>query len=123
MPAAAAGVIIPPITTAVTRTIRDLATALAGRAAAADPEQAARIDRALMHVSRALVPIDYTTGDRFAHDPALPEPPWASLQPVRALVATADRTDTAHFQMVDAIRARNRVLHALRRANGVLERV
>ena len=104
-------------------TTRDLATTLAARAAAADPDQAVRIDRALMHVSRALVPIDYTTGDRFAHDPALPVTAWASLQPARVLAATADGTDTAHFRMVDAIRARNRVLHALRRANGVLERV
>ena len=57
-------------------TTRDLAEALGARAASTDP---ARIDRALMHVSRALVPMDYTTGDRFAHDPALPVPAWASL--------------------------------------------
>jgi N-acetylated-alpha-linked acidic dipeptidase len=29
------------------------------------------VNRALMRVSRALVPIDYTSGDRFDHDPAL----------------------------------------------------
>jgi hypothetical protein len=101
------------------QTTRNLATALS---AVASADRTARIDHALMHVSRALVPIDYTTGDRFAHDPALPVPAWASLQPLRALAAEPVGSDAARFRTVDAIRARNRVLHALRRANGVLER-
>jgi hypothetical protein len=33
-----------------------------------------------------------------------------------------DGSDAERFQMVEATRARNRVLHALRRANGVLAR-
>ncbi len=96
-----------------------LARKLPTHAETADP---ARIDRALMHVSRALVPMDYTTGDRFSHDPALPVPSWASLEAIRALAATAEGSDAARLLTVDATRARNRVLHALRRANGVLAR-
>jgi hypothetical protein len=104
-------------------TTRDLASALAPRAATAEAPEAARIDRALMHVSRTLVPMDYTTGDRFSHDPALPIPSWASLTAIRALAAAEEGSDAARFLAVDATRARNRVLHALRRANGVLTRI
>jgi Peptidase family M28 len=100
-------------------TTRDLAGDLNARAATAD---AARIDRALMHVSRALVPMDYTTGDRFTHDPALPLPTWAGLIPIRTLAAAPAGSDTARYLTVEATRARNRLLHALRRANGVLTR-
>jgi len=67
-----------------------------------------------MRASRALVPLDYTSGDRFAHDPALPQTPWPVLDPIRALAraSPADRP----FAAVDAVRARNRVLHALQEA-------
>ena len=51
--------------------LRDHATNLATE----DPERA---NRALLLVSRALVPMDYTIGDRFAHDPALPSRPGRS---------------------------------------------
>ena len=98
-------------------TARDLAAALP--AGSASP---VTIDRALMRVSRALIPMDYTTGDRFAHDPALPVPAWASLSAIRALAATPAGSDRARLLTVDATRARNRVLHALRRANGILSR-
>jgi hypothetical protein len=84
---------------------------------------AVRINRALMRMSRALVPVDYTSGDRFAHDPALAQPAWPTLQPLRALAATEPGSDAAKFLTVGAIRARNRVLHALRQANAVAEAV
>ncbi len=75
---------------------------------------------ALMRVSRALVPVDYTTGDRFAHDPALPQSPWPVLDPIRAL-AVAEGADAVRFAAVDAVRARNRMLHALRNAHRALD--
>ena len=75
-----------------------------------------QINRALMQVSRALVPIAYTTGDRFSPDPALPQPPWPVLDPIRALAKTAPGSDAARFATVAATRARNRVLHAVREA-------
>ena len=84
------------------------------RAASLQSDDPARADRSLMGASRALVPLDYTAGDRFAHDPALPQTPWPVLDPIRALAraSPADRP----FAAVDAVRARNRVLHALQEA-------
>lgn len=76
-----------------------------------DAAAGATSDRALMAASRALVPMDYTTGDRFRHDPALPQRAWPVLQPIRAL-AEAD-ADAAPFAAVDALRARNRMRYAL----------
>ena len=43
---------------------------------------------ALISVSRAMVPMDYTTGDRFVHDPALPQMQYPVLDPLRQLAAT-----------------------------------
>jgi hypothetical protein len=92
------------------------AEALEARAAA-DPDAA---NAALMRLSRALVPIDYSHGDRFTHDPALPNPPWPTLQPVRALAATPAGSDAEKFATVAAMRARNRVMFALREAKAAL---
>ena len=103
--------------------LRDRSEALAELGHAADAATAARINAALMRVSRALVPVDYSTGDRFDHDPALPQPAWPTLQPVRDLAATAAGSDAAHFQTVAAMRARNRVAFALREANAALDSV
>ncbi len=83
----------------------------------ADPK---RTNLALMAVSRALVPVDYSRGDRFDHDPALPLPAWPVLQKLRDLAATAPGSDAAHFTAVNAARSRNRMSHALRQANGAL---
>jgi hypothetical protein len=85
------------------------------RASGRDPASQNHI---LMRLSRALVPADYTLGDRFRHDPALPQSPWPVLDPIRAL-ASADPASHP-FARVDATRARNRMLHALREAQSVL---
>ncbi len=95
---------------ALTEAVRALRTA-----AAAGPHG----DQALMAASRALVPLDYTSGDRFRHDPALPQPPWPALQPLRDLAA-APAGDAALFAAVDARRAVNRVHHAVREATRAL---
>jgi hypothetical protein len=77
-------------------------------------------DAALMLASRALAPVYYTSGDRFAHDPALPLPAWPVLQPLRELAKSAAGSDAAHALTVSATRARNRMLHALREAVAAL---
>jgi hypothetical protein len=100
--------------------LRDGATALAAKGQGASPAEAARLNAALMRVGRAMVPMDYTTGDRFAHDRALPLPPWPTLEPLRALAVTEAGTDAARFAGVAAVRAANQVLHALREANAAL---
>lgn len=68
---------------------------------------------ALLRASRALVPIDYTFGDRHAHDVAMPVPAWPALEPLRQLAAAVPGTEAASFARVDAVRARNRVIQAL----------
>jgi hypothetical protein len=85
---------------------------------------AARLDKinaALMRVSRALVPLGYTEGDRFTHDPALPQPAWPALQKLRELATAKPGSDAARFLAVEARRSRNRLQHALREAGEALD--
>lgn len=86
-----------------------------------DPAAAAAATAALMRASRALVPADYTHGDRFVHPPALPMPPWPTLQPIRDLLATEPGSDAEKFALVDAQRARNRLAFALREAGAAVK--
>lgn len=81
------------------------------------------VNAALMKASRALVPVDYARGDRFTHEPALPMAPWATMDPIRALAKTVDGSPEAQFATVEAMRARNRMAHALREANAALAAV
>ncbi len=78
-------------------------------------------DAALMAIGRALVPLDYTKGDRFDHDPALGLAPWPVLDAMRRLAGTAPDSDDARFAEVSAIRAANRLRHALDMALAVAE--
>ena len=103
-------------------TLRSRAQALRERGAQEDGGGAARINHALMAVSRALVPMDYTNGDRFDHDPALAQDAYPALQPLRRLAALPADSDEARFLAVGMIRARNRVCHALDLATGAMER-
>ncbi len=96
--------------------LRDAAAAVAARAATAEDAAVTAVNAALMRASRALVPVDYSLGDRFTHAPALPLPAWAVLQPIRDLAATAPDTDEERYAAVDAARARNRLAFALREA-------
>jgi hypothetical protein len=84
-------------------------------------EMANHVNRTLIAVSRALVPMDYTTGDRFDHDAALPQAPYPVLDPVRQLVAVEAGSDQARFLAGDARRACNRMALALDQANVALE--
>jgi hypothetical protein len=72
-----------------------------------------RVNACLMNLSRTLVPVDYTSGDRFDHDPALPAPAFPALQPLRELAATEADTDEAKFLTPLCVRGRNRIAHAL----------
>jgi hypothetical protein len=74
-----------------------------------------------MRASRALAPVYYTAGDRFAHDPALPLPAWPVLDPLRRLAKMAPGTDSARFLAVSATRGRNRLAYALRQAISALD--
>jgi hypothetical protein len=85
-----------------------------------DNAEAERVNRALVAVSRAMVPMDYTTGDRFDHDPALAQAPYPVLDPVRVLAETQAGSDRARFLTVAAVRACNRLAFALDEANAAL---
>jgi hypothetical protein len=80
-----------------------------------------KADATVMALCRLLIPLDYATTDRFHHDAALPIPDWAALQPLRDLAATEPGTDAAYLHTVSARRAANRIAHALRTANALLE--
>ena len=109
------------ILVARTKAVRDKAVALSARATTATPTQIASINRALIAVSRALVPVDYTTGDRFRPDPATPQPPWPSLDAMRLLGSLDPVSDTGKVATVSAMRARNRIAHALAQAITALD--
>jgi hypothetical protein len=96
----------------------DLATAYAAFHATA--QAAAVKSRAVMRLSRSFVPLDYTRGDRFVHDAALPLPPWSILDPLRRLAAAPRGSDDERFAEVDAIRARNRIAGMLAEARRAL---
>jgi len=79
----------------------------------APPAKVEAINRGLMRLSRILVPLAYTSGDRFTHDLALPLPPLAGLQRARELAKLDPDSDAFKFARAALVRERNRALHAL----------
>ena len=67
-----------------------------------DEANAARFNAALIAVSRALVPLDYTECDRFEQDPAIAAPPYPSLRAARELANAAPGSDRFNFLLVGA---------------------
>lgn len=99
-----------------------LGTALAGLAAATpDAASLERANRALVRLSRVLVPLAYTTGDPFRHDLALPLPPLAGLQAVRDVARLDPGSDEFKFATAALVRERNRAVHALDEAAGLID--
>jgi N-acetylated-alpha-linked acidic dipeptidase len=82
-------------------------------AAAPPAARVEAINRGLMRLSRVLVTLAYTSGDRFTHDLALPSPPLAGLQGARQLAALDPATDGYKFAVAALVRERNRARHAL----------
>jgi hypothetical protein len=81
------------------------------------PEAAA--NAALLRLARALVPVNFTRGPRFTHDPAVNLP----AVPALALCAELDRCGEAElgFALASLLRGRNRVEAALREATAVVD--
>ena len=75
----------------------------------------------LVRLSRVLVPLAYTSGDRFTHDLALPIPALAGLQPARDLAALDPASDAFKFTAAALVRERNRVVHALDEAADTID--
>ncbi len=71
-----------------------------------------RINRALLKVSRAIVPVDYTRCCRFDHDPAMPMGTYPSLEPLAKLASAPRGSDEEKLLINGLTRARNRVAYA-----------
>ncbi|WP_342364349.1 M28 family peptidase [Terrarubrum flagellatum] len=93
-----------------------LSAALTTLRAEAASLPADKVNGAIQRLSRIMVPLDYTKGDRFVHDAALSLSPWPALDALRNLAQATPGTDDARFAEVDAVRAANRVLFALSQA-------
>jgi hypothetical protein len=117
-PVSAKGVDVGPLLDAA-RSLKSKAAAFNAMAAEKDGD-AAVLEAVLMKVSRHLVPIDYTKGDRFGQDPALSQTPYPVLDPLRRLADAKAESDAARFLTVAAMRACNRMRHALDEASALL---
>ncbi len=80
-----------------------------------DPESRTVV-AAQMAVTRALVPLRYTAGNRFDHDPAMPAPALQLLRDLPLLATLPPESDEARFLTTALIRKRNAVCAALREA-------
>ena len=79
--------------------------------AAADRLDAARANHVVQRLARILVPLNYTQGPRFDHDPALAVPPL----PVLSAAGELDRLDetATKFALAQLVRGQNRVVAAM----------
>lgn len=103
--------------------MREAAGALRDQAASnISDAEADRINSAIVATSRAMVPMDYTSGDRFEPDPALTQTPYPILDPLRRLAAAASDSGETRFFAVSAKRGLNRLVHALNQATTALRR-
>jgi hypothetical protein len=96
--------------------LRKVAACGLARKNTADPGRAKRLDAALIRASRSLVPLNYTRGDRFRHDSAMPHPAWPSLESLRDLATQDPASPDWLFHAVEARQTRNRLLHGLHEA-------
>ncbi|MFC7397452.1 M28 family peptidase [Chelatococcus sp. GCM10030263] len=96
--------------------LRRACAAFAATRTALEEARAGEADRVLMRVGRALVPIDYTSGQRFAHDPALPQTKWPALDPLRRFAAVQEGTEAWYPLQIEARRALNAIRHAVSQA-------
>jgi N-acetylated-alpha-linked acidic dipeptidase len=94
--------------------LEQLDAGIAGGSVSAEAANAARRD-----LARILVPLNYTRGPRFRHDPAITCPPLPMLD---VLLDLKDHdTTTQGFALTQALRSRNRVEAALRAATQRVE--
>ena len=111
---------LSPALDAARELVERLARVAAALAQALDARGDA-VNRGLMRLSRVLVPLAYTRGDRFTHDLALPLPPLAGLQAARELARLDPDGDAFKFARAALVRERNRAVHALASAITVAE--
>ena len=108
---------------AATGELERLAAEIGKRSEDASEETAATINQTLLRLSRLLVPLNYTSGDRFHHDAALPHVPWPSLAGLRDLARLPAASQNTAFYVVHARQTRNRIALTLREANALLRQL
>jgi hypothetical protein len=81
-----------------------------------------KIDQSLLELGRILIPIDYTKGERYSHDPAIHIPSFPAFEGVHRLPQLSPETNEYRFLKTQLLRNRNRVIDALRRAKKEMER-
>jgi len=94
---------------------------LAAAPAAVPLPQLDTANRTLVRLSRVLVPLAYTSGDRFTHDLALPIPALAGLQPAWNLAALDPASDAFKFTVAALVRERNRAVYAMEEATDLID--
>lgn len=80
-----------------------------------------RVNACLRRLSRIVVPVAYTLGDRFAHDPAVAQEPIPALADVATLASLQPDGPDHHFLASRLQRAANGAAHALAEALDVLD--
>lgn len=104
--------LLDPVTTALTALSTALDAFYAGIAAGSVGE--AQANAAIQNLARILVPLNYTRGPRFTHDPALPVPGLPALSVASELSGHAP--ETIGFARTQLMRGANRAAAALRQA-------
>jgi len=85
------------------------------------PEKAAIANKTMMKLSRALIPVMYTTTGPFDQDPATPIPSLPGLYRVVELDQHEPESDMYRFLLTRLTRERNRVVRALRDATLLID--
>lgn len=78
----------------------------------------ARANAVIQGLARILVPVNYTRGPRFTHEPALTIPPLPTIHPATELARMGDRLGFAQVQLM---RGQNRLVSALRAATRMVQ--
>jgi hypothetical protein len=92
------------------------------RATAAEPDEAPALNRCLMRLGRALIPVDYTATGPFGQDLAVPTRPLPGLAPAADLARLDPAGDDYGFLRTKLLRERNRLVHALSEAERAVTR-
>lgn len=74
---------------------------------------ARQANRILLEIGRRLVPLNYSYGENFDHDPAEPLPPLPKLRDVEKLSRTEPESATWWLLQTELVRQRNKVINVL----------
>lgn len=108
--------LLDPVTTALDELSGALDAFYAGIASGTVTE--AKANAVIQGLARILVPLNYTRGPRFTHDPALPVPGLPALSVAAELASQAP--ETIGFARTQLLRGANRTAAALRQAKRLI---